>query len=408
MRQAQELWESRRHQYWSEARGYLKLILNSGFVISVYFLFIFLTVYYQQFVEQMPVDFPLVPLLTVLFTWRLTAGSIRTFVKPADVVFLLPYETKMSVYFNQALRYSSMWQASYIVLLFMAVGPMFTERIGTGATFWLALLFLLLIKIWNLLCVWQEQRLVAKGERYSNMALRMLINAVAAYLLFAQAPVWLIVAIVVLMAILYKGYWQPLEKKHSLKWERLIEVENQMVMFFYRIANAFTDVPQLRNKVRERTYLQWAVQLLGGKKDAVYHYLYARTFIRANDYLGTYLRLTIVGGLFIYVLPLGWMKLAMALLFTHITMMQLSTLSFHHSASIWIDLYPIKPEEKKQALTYITARLLFLLAIVYGVVAVVTSDLLYGVLILVASALLGLYGSQTLVHRKKGKYRRVR
>ncbi|RQW19785.1 ABC transporter permease [Bacillus sp. C1-1] len=408
MRQAQELWESRRHQYWSEARGYLKLILNSGFVISVYFLFIFLTVYYQQFVEQMPVDFPLVPLLTVLFTWRLTAGSIRTFVKPADVVFLLPYETKMSVYFNQALRYSSMWQASYIVLLFMAVGPMFTERIGTGATFWLALLFLLLIKIWNLLCVWQEQRLVAKGERYSNMALRMLINAVAAYLLFAQAPVWLIVAIVVLMAILYKGYWQPLENKHSLKWERLIEVENQMVMFFYRIANAFTDVPQLRNKVRERTYLQWAVQLLGGKKDAVYHYLYARTFVRANDYLGTYLRLTIVGGLFIYVLPLGWMKLAMALLFTHITMMQLSTLSFHHSASIWIDLYPIKPEEKKQALTYITARLLFLLAIVYGVVAVVTSDLLYGVLVLVASALLGLYGSQTLVHRKKGKYRRVR
>ncbi len=89
-------------------------------------------------------------------------------------------------------------------------------------------------------------------------------------------------------------------------------------------------------------------------------------------------------------------------------MMQLSTLSFHHSASIWIDLYPIKPEEKKQALTYITARLLFLLAIVYGVLAVVTSDLLYGVLVLIASALLGLYGSQTLVHRKKGKYRRVR
>lgn len=213
MRQAQELWESRRHQYWSEARGYLKLILNSGFVISVYFLFIFLTVYYQQFVEQMPADFPLVLLLTVLFTWRLTAGSIRTFVKPADVVFLLPYETKMTVYFNQALRYSSIWQASYIVLLFMAVGPMFTERIGTGAAFWLALLFLILIKMWNLLCVWQEQRLVAKGERYSNMALRLLINAVATYLLFAQATVWLIVAIIVLMTILYKGYWQPLEKK---------------------------------------------------------------------------------------------------------------------------------------------------------------------------------------------------
>ncbi|MFB4211990.1 ABC transporter permease [Shouchella sp. JSM 1781072] len=408
MRQANQLWESRRHQYWSEARGYLKLILNSGFVISVYFLFIFLTVYYQQFVEQMPADFPLVTLLTVLFTWRLTAGSIRTFVKPADIVFLLPYESKLAPYFKQAIKYSALWQSSYILLLFMAVGPMFTERIGTGIVFWLTLIFLLLIKVWNLLCVWEEQRLVAKGERYSNVLLRLLVNGVAAYLLFSQAPIWLTFAVLILMIVLYASYWKGFAKKHSLKWDRLIEVENHMVMFFYRIANAFADVPQLRNKVRERAYLQWAVGALGGKKNAVYHYLYARTFIRANDYLGTYVRLAVVGGLFIYFLPLGWMKLAMALLFTHITMMQLSTLSFHHSASIWLDLYPLKPEEKRQALTYLTMRLLFLLSIIYGGIALVTSDIFYGVIVLMASALLGVYGSQTLVHRKRGKYRRVR
>lgn len=61
-------------------------------------------------------------------------------------------------------------------------------------------------------------------------------------------------------------YWRSFQKKYALKWDRLIEVENSMVMFFYRIANAFTDVPQLRNKVRERTYLQWAIPLLGGTK----------------------------------------------------------------------------------------------------------------------------------------------
>lgn len=92
MTDAKTLWESRRHHYWREARSYLKLILNSGFVVSAYFLFLFLTVYYQQFVADLSPDFPLVPLLTALFAWRLTAGSIRTFVKPADVVFLLPYE----------------------------------------------------------------------------------------------------------------------------------------------------------------------------------------------------------------------------------------------------------------------------------------------------------------------------
>lgn len=74
MTDAKTLWESRRHHYWREARSYLKLILNSGFVVSAYFLFLFLTVYYQQFVADLSPDFPLVPLLTALFAWRLTAG----------------------------------------------------------------------------------------------------------------------------------------------------------------------------------------------------------------------------------------------------------------------------------------------------------------------------------------------
>lgn len=408
MTDAKTLWDGRRNHYWQEARGYLKLILNSGFVVSAYFLFLFLTVYYQQFVADMSPDFPLVPLLTVLFAWRLTAGSIRTFVKSADVVFLLPYEAHLTGYFNRALIYSSLWQLAYILLLFMAIGPMFTAQIGSGAVFWLVLLILCFVKCWNLLCVWEEQRLVSRGDRLSHIILRLFINAVTAYLLFSQAAFWLIGLLLALMIGLYILYWRSFRTKYALKWDRLIEVENSMVMFFYRIANAFTDVPQLRNKVRERKYLQWAIPLLGGTKKVVYHYLYARTFIRANDYLGTFVRLAAVGGIMIYFLPEGWMKLAIALLFTHITMMQLSTLSFHHVSSIWVDLYPIRGDEKKQALSLITLRLLFVLVIVYSTITIVTAPPIYAFAAFTISGLLAFYGSQTLVHRKKGKYRRVR
>ncbi len=266
MTDAKTLWESRRHHYWREARSYLKLILNSGFVVSAYFLFLFLTVYYQQFVADLSPDFPLVPLLTALFAWRLTAGSIRTFVKPADVVFLLPYEAHLTDYFKRAIAYSSLWQLAYILLLFMAIGPMFTALIGSGAVFWSVLLVLCIVKCWNLLCVWEEQRLVSRGDRLSHIILRLIINGVTAYLLFSEATIWLTGILLVLMISLYMFYWRSFQKKYALKWDRLIEVENSMVMFFYRIANAFTDVPQLRNKVRERTYLQWAIPLLGGTK----------------------------------------------------------------------------------------------------------------------------------------------
>ncbi|WP_078390830.1 ABC transporter permease [Shouchella patagoniensis] len=408
MMDAKSLWESRRRSYWQEARGYLKLILNSGFVASAYFLFLFLTVYYQQFIENMAEDFPVVEILTLLFTWRLTQGSIRTFVKPADVVFLLPYEAHLKPYFTQSIRYSIVWQVAYVLLLFMAAGPMFTERIGSSSVFWVALTMLVLIKIWNMLCVWEEQRLVSKGDRISHIVLRLLINGVAAYMLFVGAPYMLLVVLFALMAVLYMVYWRTFSHKYALKWDRLIEVENSMVMFFYRIANAFTDVPQLRNKVRERNYLQWAIPMLGGRKKDVHHYLYARTFIRANDYLGTFIRLAAVGGVLIYVLPEGWMKLAIALLFTHITMMQLSTLSFHHASSIWVDLYPVKPDEKKMALSLLALRLLFVISIVFSVIALLTSSVLYAILTFVLVVLFAYYGSQTLIHRKKGKYRRVR
>jgi ABC-2 type transport system permease protein len=402
------LWADRCHNYWREAQGYLKLILNSGFVGSVFFLFLFLTVYYQQFIETMPADFPVAELLTVLFAWRLTAGHIRTFVKPADIVFLLPYEDRLRPYFARSIAYSIAWQSSYIVLMFMASGPMFTARGGGGAVFWVTLVLLLAVKAWNMLAVWYEQRLTSRGERASHIVLRLLLNTAAAYLLFDQAPYWLTLALLLLMALLYVFYFRMLKTKHVLKWDRLIEIESGMVLFFYRIANAFTDVPQLRKKVRARTYMQWAIPLLGGDKRAVYQYLYARSFIRANDYFGTYVRLLLVGSLILYILPSGWMQVGVAFLFTHMTMMQLSTLSFHHATSMWVDLYPIRPGEQKTAMSQLVLRLLAVLVLAFALIVWASTSVIFGLLTLVATGALAFYGSQTLIHRKRGKYRRIR
>lgn len=125
---------------------------------------------------------------------------------------------------------------------------MFTARGGSGTVFWVTLVLLLAVKAWNMLAVWYEQRLTSRGERASHIVLRLLLNTAVAYLLFDQAPYWLTLALLLLMALLYVFYFRMLKTKHVLKWDRLIEIESGMVLFFYRIANAFTDVPQLRKK----------------------------------------------------------------------------------------------------------------------------------------------------------------
>ncbi|WZY00838.1 ABC transporter permease [Bacillus sp. FSL W7-1360] len=408
MKDALTLWHERKSNYWKEARGYLRFILNSGFVVSLYFLFIFLTIYYQRFVETMPEHFPVALLLTLLFTWRLTAGGVRTFVKQADIVFLLPYEARMQPYFARAVRYSMLWQLAYIIVLMMAAGPLFTARIGEGAVFWLALVVLLALKSWNVLAVWQEQRLPSKGERVSHICLRLLLNGVTVYLLFVKAPYWLVLGLLVFMVLLYVLYWRGFSLKYTLKWARLIEVESSMLMFFYRIANAFIDVPQLQQQVRERKYASFMIPFLGGKKRTVYSFLYARTFLRANDYVGTYVRLLFVGGIVLYIVPTGWLQVAIALLFIHMTMMQLSTLSFHYVTNMWVDLYPVRVNESKTALTMVVLRLLVVQVVLFSFVIVLTQAFLHAGVMLVAGSLFAVYGSYTLIHRKKGKYRRVR
>ncbi|MDV2583759.1 ABC transporter permease, partial [Alkalibacillus haloalkaliphilus] len=53
-----------------------------------------------------------------------------------------------------------------------------------------------------------------------------------------------------------------------IKWEHLISIEQKMLMFFYRIANAFTDVPQLKEQVRSRSYLNGMLGFLSANKKA--------------------------------------------------------------------------------------------------------------------------------------------
>src|SRR5699024_11172021 len=71
---------------------------------------------------------------------------------------------------------------------------------------------------------------------------------------------------------------------------------------------------------------------------------YRLTFIRSNDYLNLYVRLTILGGIIIVFIPSSWVKVAIGLLFLYMTSFQLIPLFHHYRTSIWLDLYPVNKE----------------------------------------------------------------
>ena len=106
-----------------------------------------------------------------------------------------------------------------------------------------------------------------------------------------------------------------------------------------------------------------------GKK-FTYDYLYRITFIRSGDYLGMYIRLVFIGGLFIYLVPNEWVKMLFALLFIYMSCFQMMTLYQHYRTNIWIDLYPVDQFLRRQAITKWIFQLTFVQTVLFAIVFV--------------------------------------
>ncbi|SER73754.1 ABC transporter permease [Salipaludibacillus aurantiacus] len=395
-----ELWDKRRSDYWTMAVRYLRLIGNSGFLFTIYLLFVFGSYYYGQFLQWLPETFPAVIFFTLVFTWLTTRGRVRTFFKQGDLIFLTPLEGKLSAYIRSSIRYSWMMETFWLTLSMLILAPLFFDRLSeTGTSFILILLLLSGLKLWNLAAGFEEQRVLDRKQYTNHTFLRAGLNAVAVYALFSQQPWWLFAFIAGALIIFYIGYYRAIARTYSLKWERLVEIENQTVMTFYRVANSFTDVPSLKSKIRFRRWLNPLYNLVSFEQKNVYKYMFARSFFRANDYFGIFLRLTIIGGLFISIVELDWGRWLVAALFAYMTALQIETLKNHYDTSQMVDLYPLQTENKQAGHKFWIVFLGIIQSLIFGITASLTYGAGQGLIILALS--LAVYSYHLMVRLPK-------
>ncbi|MFC0561794.1 ABC transporter permease [Halalkalibacter alkalisediminis] len=402
MKDGMTLWRERVSAYWNMAIRYLRLIGNSGFLFTLYVLIIIGSYYYSVLLDWLPDSFPAVWIFVAVFAHLLTRSGVRTFVKQADVVFLLPYESKLGSYFQASKWYSLALQSAVILLVLVVLSPLFGKYLASDAGSLLLVLWILIMaKGWNIFASWEEQRFQSDYERNTHFLLRGIVNIIFTFFLFSGANVLFIAAIFVIMLGLYQLYYKKLAQQLSIKWDHLVEVEQSMLLFFYRIANSFTDVPQLKNKVRPRNYLSWLLKGITDSNKSVYHFLFVRSFLRSNDYGGIYIRLILISSVVLIALPSGWLQLLVFLLFMHMVTTQLSTLWYHYDTNMWVDLYPVELNEKKDALTQLSFRLLLIMTGIQLGVLIVTSTWKITIAALLIGGAYSFIGSQKFIHKRR-------
>ncbi|ASI82079.1 MULTISPECIES: ABC transporter permease EcsB [Bacillus] len=380
------LWKERFRQFLKEVRTYSKYVFND----HLKFIFVFIigagAYYYQQWLQTLTSLFPTALVMAVLIGLVLTAGSIQTLLKEADLVYLLPVEEKLKPYFTKAFLFTFMIQLYIIAIVAAALAPLYFQQMKqTGAGYiWIVLAFVI-VKAWNLFIAWEKSFLTDQNIQRADWFIRFILNGLFVYFLVERTSVLFIGGIVLLM-VLYLAIMHQMVKGKPLNWEYLISEEGKKMMLLYRIANMFVDVPALKERVSRRKWLDFILSIIGEKR--TYLYLYTRTFLRSGNYFGLYVRLLALGGVILYFIPFLYGRFIVSLIFLYLIGYQLLTLWKHHRMKIWLDLYPVGGEEKKKDFLTLLNAILITGSVIFTIIfALATKDFMMTGILLIVSIL---------------------
>ncbi|KXH82384.1 ABC transporter permease EcsB [Bacillus cereus] len=380
------LWKERFRHFLKEVRTYSKYVFND----HLKFIFVFIigagAYYYQQWLQTLTPSFPAALVMAVLIGLVLTAGSIQTLLKEADLVYLLPVEEKLKPYFTKAFLFTFMIQLYIIAIVAAALAPLYFQQMKqTGAGYiWIVLAFVI-VKAWNLFVAWEKSFLTDQNIQRADWFIRFILNGLFVYFLVERTSVLFIGGIVLLM-VLYLAIMHQMVKGKPLNWEYLISEEGKKMMLLYRIANMFVDVPALKERVARRKWLDFILSIIGEKR--TYLYLYTRTFLRSGNYFGLYVRLLALGGVILYFIPFLYGRFIVSFIFLYLIGYQLLTLWKHHRMKIWLDLYPVRGEEKKKDFLTLLNVVLIIGSVIFTVIfALATKDFMMTGILLIVSIL---------------------
>lgn len=380
-----KLWKERAGGRFKDLGKYLRYIFNGHLVIVLLFLIGTAAFYYQKWIGTLPSGFPVEMIMAVIMGVFLTYSPVYNFLLEADQVFLLPLENRLRGYFGRSGIVSFIFQGYFLLIVFAVLMPMYAHHNKEGYhSFFLFLIVLLALKAWNLATSWRIHFYVESSSLRLDMIVRYFLNAAFAFLLLKHANVLILIALGIVMVLYYRTFYHR-TRDMGLKWNQLIEAEEKRMGSFYRLANLFTDVPTLKDTVKRRKWLDFFIGRISFTQDKTFLYLFSRTFLRSSDYLGLFIRLTVIGGLALYFLSFGSGQILLSVLFLYLTGFQLLPLWNHHQNKLWIDLYPVEERFKAASFHFLLMMILTVQNILFFLIILMKGQLITAFLEMISS-----------------------
>jgi ABC-2 type transport system permease protein len=355
-----QILQQRKKQYWVSIAPYFRYVGGSllGFILLIGFGFYG----YGYFVDHLPDHFPVYVFIAALLAFPNSSGSFRTYLRKADIVFLLPMESSMPAYLKPCLRSAYIWHVLIMTVIWLILWPLFQAVHEYALTvLFIVWIQLILMKAIVMVGVWQENQIQESRTRQAFTWTRLVSMGLLIYVALTQSLAWSLF-IIGLTSI---GYLLILRNtaRYNLHWERLFVLEQRSRSRWITWFNLFVEVPREHSPVRQTHILHRIARILSFRKSNAYHYLYLLTWIRSELFL-VVVRLTIVAVILIVVISSLWIKIVLFVMFAYVLKLQLSELEQYHKNVEVSSVYPINQHQRAQSVRFIALRVYVVILVV--------------------------------------------
>ena len=310
------------------------------------------------------------------FSYYLASTKIKTYIKEADSVFLLPLEKYYKKIGAKTVMSLTITHIIAVIIFYFATKPI-TSIIGSINKLGIFLLLMIII-LNNLLKYFQ---VIHYTELVWIKIIQFIVIFIQILVVFVVNTYILIFDMIGVAALAYCTFYifknatnkvsSEDQEKFVVKWNEAAEYDKHRMESYLKFVNMFVDVPLSGVKVARRKYFDILLPKVTKEnftKENSFKYYYYRVFLRQENTIYLALRLMLLAILIIFSFKNSYVSAISIISYSYLTIIQLVPLYKQMSNNIWHSILPIDESIKvgsfKKMLTIVILVTTFILTII--------------------------------------------
>ena len=364
-----EIFNSRIKKENDKRSSYRKYILNSHLIMFLLIVGGGVMFNYSNWLEiasKIELQLVLTSVL-MLMAYILTTIKVKTFIKEADTIFLLPLENRYKEILNKLIVPTIVTKTLIATIFIASTYPIITKLNLLKTNFILFVVNILIIII--IITILKYKKVI-----YSQLELKDFIVIFSISLLTIVIFVYTnFLNLVCLLIILY--YVISLKNvQNNINWYSASDYDTARNEKYLKFINMFVDVPINVTKVARRKYFDIFLPKLTKAKfnsNYAYKYYYLRAFLRQENTIFLLIRLMLVASVIIYSFNNAIVSFIVIIAYNYLVIIQILPFYKKINDSLWSNILPISEEIKfknfSQIILMIMSITSFLLLIFAGI-----------------------------------------